>query len=102
MSRGHEQIIASDASHATALDGSAAHRNALTEDVAITNLQARALARILQILRIAADSAKGMQHVGAAQASRAVHDSVSVKNALLAQFHFIADHGISSDPGSGA
>jgi hypothetical protein len=43
-----------------------------------------------------------MQHVGAAQASRAVHDSVRVKNALLAQFHLIADHGVGSDADSGA
>ena len=66
MSRGHKKIIASDACHSAALRGSAAHRDALAENVAIAHFQAGALARVLQVLGIASDSAEWMQHVRAA------------------------------------
>src|SRR5205807_6009075 len=102
MCGSHEEIIASNASHAPALNGSPAHRNAFAEDVAIANLQVRALTRILQILRIAANSAKRMQHVAAAQARRTIHYSVRMKNAILAQLDVVAHDCIGPDRDSRA
>jgi hypothetical protein len=98
----HKQIVASDASYTTALHGSATHCYALTEYVAIAHVQARALARILQILRLTADSGKGMQHVCAAQARWAIHYGMGVQDALFAQHYIAAHYGISPDADSGA
>jgi hypothetical protein len=78
MSRSHNEVIVSYARYASTLDGSTAHRNALAKHIAVPDFQARALSRVLQILGFAANSAKRMQHVAAAQASRAVYNGMRV------------------------
>jgi hypothetical protein len=97
MSRSHNQVIASYARHASALDGSPAHRNALAKDIPVAHFQPCALPRVLQILGFAANSAKRMEHVAAAQASRAVYDSMRVQNATLAELNVVADNCVGSD-----
>jgi hypothetical protein len=43
-----------------------------------------------------------MQHVGAAQARRAVHHGVRVENAIFAQHHVVTHDGIRPDAHSSA
>jgi hypothetical protein len=102
VSRSHNEVIVSYARHASTLDGSPANRNALAKDIAVPDFQARALARVLQILGVAANSAKRMEHVAAAQASRAVYDSMCVQNATLAKLNAVADDCVRSDADSSA
>jgi hypothetical protein len=97
MSRSHNQVIASYARHASALDGSPAHRNALAKDIPVPDFQPCALSRVLQILGLAANSAKRMEHVTASQPSRAVYDSMRVQDATFAELNAFANNCVGSD-----
>jgi hypothetical protein len=97
MSRSHNQVIASYARHASALDGSPAHRNALAKDIPVPDFQPCALSRVLQILGLAANSAKRMEHVTASQPSRAVYDGMRVQNTTIAELNAFADNCVGSD-----
>jgi hypothetical protein len=97
MGRSHNEVIASYARHASALDGSPAHRNALAKDIPVADFQPSALPRVLQILGLAANSAKRMEHVTASQSGRAVYDSMRVQNATIAEMNVFADNCVGSD-----
>jgi hypothetical protein len=97
MSRSHNEVIASYARYASALDSSPAHRNALAKDIPIADFQPCALSRVLQILGLAANSAKRMEHVTASQPSRAVYDSMRVQDATFAELNAFANNCVGSD-----
>jgi uncharacterized protein YceH (UPF0502 family) len=52
---------------------------------------------IFQILRVAADRAERMQHVFAADARRAAHHCVRIKQAALAQLDVVANDRVGAD-----
>jgi hypothetical protein len=97
VSRSHNEVIASYARHASTLHGSSAHRNAFAKDIAVPDFQARMLSSILQILGLAPNSAKRMEHVAAPQASRAVYDSMRVQDATIAELNTFANNCVGSD-----
>jgi hypothetical protein len=100
MSRSHNEVIVSYARYSSTLNGSPAHGNALAKDIPVADFQPCALPRVLQILGFAANSAKRMKHVAAAQAGWAVYDSMRVQNATLAELNVVADNCVGSDADS--
>src|SRR5712692_1430416 len=94
---GHEEIVAADAGDAAALPGAAADGDELAEDVRIAGRELGALAAILQVLRVAADRAKGMEDVPAPKPRRAVHGSVRMQHAIFAQLDLVAHDGVRAD-----
>ena len=61
----------------------------------------RALAVIFQVLWIAANGAKRVHNIAAAQTSGTIHDCVRKQDRILAEFDVIAYHHIGSDTRSG-
>ena len=100
MSRSHNEVIVPYARYSSTLDGSPAHGNALAKSIPVADFQPCALPSVLQILGFAANSAKRMKHVAAAQAGWAVYDSMRVQNATLAELNVVADNCVGSDADS--
>ena len=90
---GHDQIVAADARGAAALDRAAMHGAELAKLVRVAHFEPHALARVGQILRIAADDGKRVHMIVAAERGRALDHGVRFENAAVAEFHFVAHDG---------
>ena len=89
----HDQIVAAEASDAAAFDRAAMHGAELAKLVFIAHLEPYPLARVCEILRIAADDRKREEMILAAERGRAAHNRVRLDNTAVAEFDFVSDDG---------
>ena len=64
---GHDQVVAADASRAATLDRAAVHGAELAKLVRLAHFESHALARVGQILRVAADDGERVDMIVAAR-----------------------------------
>jgi hypothetical protein len=95
--RHDEAVIAGLRDSATA-QGAAMNRHELADPIASANFSFRGFARKLQILRRQTNRNEGEDVRFIANPSAAVNDTVAVEVHPLAQYDFIANYGIRTDP----
>src|SRR6185295_3091465 len=90
----HEEVVASDGGHTTARDRAAIHGREFAEHVAVTDLEPRRFAFVLEVLRRVADGRKLVDLVARADRRGTVDDGVRADPGTGADLYAGADHGI--------
>ncbi len=88
----HEQIAVADARDAAALHRAAIDGDVFVKDVGVADFEFGALAFVGEVLRIAANRAKGVEHIARADTGGPAHDRVGVHDAAIAERNVVADH----------
>src|ERR1700691_2275355 len=93
MCVGHDQVVAADTRRAAALDRAAVHGAKLAKHVRIAHFEPYALARVGQILRIAAHNGKRVYVVVASERGGSFNHGVGFDNASLPEFDLVTNDG---------
>jgi hypothetical protein len=97
MGVSHDEVVAADASEASALDGTAIDGDELANDVVVANFEPRGLAVVADILRSKADGGKRKEVIMSSDFRGTIDGDVGDQFAGFAEFHVCADGAVRAD-----
>jgi len=98
MRLGHDEAVIAGPGDPATTQGAAMNRHELANPITPANFSCGGFARKLQILRRQANRNEGKDVGFVAYPSATVNDTVAVEVHPFAQYDFIANHGIRTDP----